>query len=142
MIQQRIPHSGSPQGVAWCDPNRDIAHSFPSLVHRALEVAEYDINNNPDLDPAGKQSALDCLKADAKLLAHFVKSSYGEGRTESVLQAFQNTGVIRANSLSGVFLRAFAKVILSAYWTGLGFALHGQGEKPVDSDLIDTYIKK
>ena len=141
-IQQKIPYSSAPGGVAWCDPSRDIAHSFPGLVRRALEVAEYDINNNSELDSACKQSAIDSLKVDAKILAGFIKSSYGESRTESLQSALRTNGILLPQSISSIFLRAFAKVVLSAYWTGLGFALHGQGERPVDSDIVDQYAKK
>ena len=136
MIQQRVPYSNSPQGHVWVDPARDISHAFPNYIRRALEVAEYDVNAST-LDSVAKQDAIVHLQVDAKMLADFIKSSYGEGRTKTLQDAIRVTSITDAPGVSPIFMRALFKVLLSAYWTGLGFALHGSGEEPVDADLVD-----
>lgn len=138
MIQQRVPYSNAPNGHVWVDPSRDIAHAFPNYIRRALEVAEHDIENS-SMDAATKRIHLDGLSEDAKKMAAFIKSSFGENRTETIIEAFDKSAILSQDTISPRFIRALFKVLCSAYWTGLGFALHGEADKPVDADLVDRY---
>lgn len=138
-LQGKMPDPTGTNNCLWTSPERDIAHTYPLFVRRALELTENEINKVPHNDEMIKQ-----LGTLASLLAAFVNCCAGMPEANlaeagEAIADFENSdcGQLPAS----IFNKWLARVFAGAYFKGIREALHC-GQKAVGASDLDTFVKQ
>ena len=125
MIQQRVSDPSRTNGSGiWVSPLRDVAHCFPYVLRRALEVTEADAAE------AGVKTEIDVGEL-ARSLGKFIRGSVGEDSIDDVAKHMEASGVLgstdEAQRIVGKWL---LRTMLVLYFKSIREALH-PGEEPL-----------
>ena len=118
-IQMRPSPGNTPEpGSLWASPQRDIAHSFPDYVRKALDILTKQLAGGHGKTDTQMQE----LVAYARVLADFVSGTM-ETRYTNLEQLVQASGLIDAPTLvQERFGAIFFRVIAGAYFTAVRHA--------------------
>lgn len=135
--QMRLKPGATPApGSLWAAPERDIAHSFPEYVRKALVLTQDELVKNK----APEETIL-AHSNYAKAMVSFIALTVGEGTPATVHEAAKQSGILEVGPLvEARFAKYFWRVVLSAYWKGARMA-YTKDQTPVGAkglaDAVD-----
>ena len=138
-VQAKVKPGARPDpGSVWASPQRDLAHSFPEYVRKALVLSQAEYTEE---DTEG----LAHLTEVARTVSEFISGSVGEGSCKTVGELAKQVELLSLNqAATDIFSRNLFHVVISAYWKGVRMA-YAKDETPIGAAelaaTVDSLIK-
>ena len=136
-LRPKGPDEPVPPGSLFANPQRDIAHSLPDYVRKALSLTENEINCLPR--PL-RIRRLGELGDFAERAGKFVANCVGPDQADAVETLAEASGLLEGDrETERMFGRHFWRVVVSAYWAAARVAYATTPGAPVGrKEMVDA----
>ena len=133
-IQAKVKPGARPDpGSVWASPQRDLAHSFPEYVRKALVLSQAEYS-------AEDEEGVAHLTDLARTISEFISGAVGEGSCETVGELARKVELLKLNEAArNIFCCNLFHVIISAYWKGVRMA-YAKDETPIGADELAVTV--
>ena len=144
-MQARLQAGAVPvPGSVWASPQRDIAHSFPDYVRKALLLTQAELSKGLGKLQEKDREALDLeeLSELALKVGQFINGTVGASTYGNVKDLAEFTGVLDLPPVVGdIFVQQFFRVVISAYWKGARMA-YAESDTPIGAKELAEVVEE